>query len=330
MSEQQNPDTGEVVDEYQVFYAEINKWQQVLDRLDPEDPELQIQANAAQEALDSICPYVDTRVSVRGHGQIPVFNEKAEREGVEDYTPGLNGFYRGVRVRDYQGPNDLMPRAQIMHMIVTGEFTGFTDPEGHELKHSNFCSYFSTNPDTSVTPGRDIEEILNPYFFTPKSPELIEETINTLMFHSDHIKETVCSAGFYGFTYTEQQELLEIMVRDAEQNLQIAGMIFAGEMNYGYVLQLGGNSPHMLALDLKEIPVDGTVLGLESIERLGLRGEQQVLTENDLVNSGAGLCIVLAPTDRVKTALHLTDKQALYLPLSGQPFKLSLGNMPLQ
>jgi hypothetical protein len=328
MGEQQNPDTGEVIDEYQVFYAEINKWQQVLDRLDPEDPELQAQANAAQEALDLVCPYIDTRVHIRGHGQIPEFNEKAERERVIDYTPGMDGYYRGVRVRDYQGPNDLQPRPQIMHMVVTGDFTGFADPEGYELKQSNFCSYFITNANTLIAPGRDIEEVFSSYFFTKKSPELIEQTIDALAFHSDHVQETVCMPDFHKFTHEEQQRLLEIMVNEAEDNLQIKGMMFAAELEYGYIMQAGVDAPHLLPLVLGGVPLHGMVLGLESLERLGIRGDRAIRSEEDLVDAEAGLCVALAPSEPICTSLHLNNEQALYLPISGQALKLTLGNWP--
>lgn len=319
MSEASTPDNGEVINDYQLFYMAVNNWQDTFDSFDdPEDPELLNLRNPAIKDIDLYCPYKGELVTVTGFGEIPII-ERSE-EGIEvmgyvEHAVNVTGRHNGVDIRTYQGPQDQTERLKIMHMITIDNHQAFLDEKRFAFQTTLFAAYFDIAPTTSIMDFQEMESLFQLDSLTEETPFDLEESLKQLSDYSRRTKQLIESQDYKKRAKHERQTILRDLINEAEEKVQLRNADFKVTTDQGFVLLLAADEIHALPVLLADRTIEGTILGLESLENMLLSSSRPIRSEAALEGKEAELCLVVAPSPQLCEELQLNPQQVLYLPI---------------
>ena len=110
---------------------------------------------------------------------------------------------------------------------------------------------------------------------------------------------------------------LQKLVREAEQKTTLSDTYMHILAGYGYLLVLADNKKQLVPMDISDGTVDGTCLGLISLDSLQIK-KKAIMKDSDRIDELASICIVLDPSEDTRNRLRLEPNHVLFIPTGQQ------------
>jgi len=220
------------------------------------------------------------------------------------YIQGCEGIHNGFCVLESdEGQDD--GRYQVMQQVVIGGLKGMVSKTVHqELLMFN---YFDLDSNCLV-----VDEINDIFCGDKNNPVDFCEQMEVVKRSSRELNLLLRSTTFRRTKRSKQIRQVDSLVARAELDSNICGTEILAEAECGYITDFNMNM-HLMPVDIRDAVIGGLCLGLETLESFALR-MRAIRRDANLIDKGAGMCLVIAPNPETKQGLHLRDEQALFIP----------------
>lgn len=301
--------------EVEAFYERVQFWQQQINQANQDKKEsLNTICHSAIRELDAICPYYDKYVFVRGTGLYPQFDPDGTPVSEEFVdSEGQIGLHQGVDILTYE--QDDQQRHALIHKLQINQLQAGTLPNTILDTRDVFAAFSMRS---ELMPIDEIEDAF--ISDTALDGEARGRILND---YSRKLSSLFCSTAFRRLDRGRQIQKVERFISEAEAKVGIREKQFIGNPQYIYLPVANNETWAMVPWQSTDQVIEGTCLGLGTIE-IGLLSGHAVRRDADLLDKHAGLCLIVQPTEETVSELKLQKQQPIYIPLSSHDFDASV------
>ncbi len=296
-------------------YERLHLLQKVIDQaVDADEDELFrfIDENLAE--VNALYPYEGDHIMARGEGIFPQLDVEGNIIGQQrdNDNEGYFGTDMGFVV------TESTEKPQIMHKVLI-TVARHQPVDVVENVHRIFHLY---DPDkSSILHMREMEESLGSAWLDEE-----QDTDNSLETMDNYSKEFIRLIGSTAFRrkkYEQQLKQIDDLLLQADIDTKLRDMEVTVTGNYGYAPHLSSERLEFSLLQLEDIEVTGTCLGLGTVETSALQSKA-IRNNKDLLDKQAGLCLVVDPDEATREILKIAEGQILYIPTYNEAFTIAV------
>ncbi|MBC7708300.1 hypothetical protein H7Y63_03685 [Polaromonas sp.] len=278
----------------------IQYWQDIFDAV-PADESAESLRIDAQEDLDRLWPHMSQLCDIRGMAKLEEWNYGSVSSRAEFI--------------DFDTAESFGLVIAKIGATATEKWRvcyGFEKIYGDAIDTRTYQTFYLLPKLASISPHVEIEKIF----------EGIYQPHDILSAKSSELAEELQDPVFLGLHKEEQQyvieERLSAVMHLVNQWGGIEGPINIEEATRAYIRVGGGASAEFEEIDIEDVEIGGTCLGLEVLARARLLNGRAIDDVDQLVDSEAGLFLKILVDPETARDCYLEDYQDVYIPISGQ------------
>lgn len=304
----------------EIFHEKVYLNELLINELDQNGDLTKEIANEIQRDIDENCPYIDKAVLISGRALVSKFDDETQNIiGVEWVDVEHIGIHMGVNIVS----EDEFDHHFILQQVYLCET--LNQPLPTVIQNTKIFAFFDN--DATIMPIEELETsfISSGYNEDHQDSHDVEILIQKLVRKSEGFRDVLKSKRFRNLSLPRQKSFVARSLQLISETVPFLVQSDVGiEAEYGYVpdLKEDGSLDYQV-IDMGRAAVFGTCLGIDTIEAASL-DIGPIKKMGELIDSGAGLQLVIDPSEDTRTGLDISDGKVIFIPTANQPVHLEI------